>query len=72
MGTTITKEDILEHIGLEICGIAFTSNEPAVLVNAFGPISYCKSSKHIKLFGHTAEQVDAYQTPSLRCKIYTD
>lgn len=24
-----------------ICGLAFTSNSPAVLVNSFGPISYC-------------------------------
>ncbi|KAI1173035.1 hypothetical protein F4777DRAFT_590108 [Nemania sp. FL0916] len=36
-----TKEDLLEQIGLEICGVAFTSNDPSVLVNAFGPISYC-------------------------------
>lgn len=42
LGTFETKENLLEHIGLEICGIAFTSNEPSVLVNAFGPISYCK------------------------------
>ncbi|KAI0506568.1 hypothetical protein F5B22DRAFT_441090 [Xylaria bambusicola] len=45
--TTVTeKEDLLEQIGLEVCGIAFTSNEPSVLVNAFGPISYC--AKHIR------------------------
>ncbi|KAI1077049.1 hypothetical protein F5B20DRAFT_303842 [Whalleya microplaca] len=36
-----TKEDILEQLSLEICGIAFTSNKPAILVNAFGPISFC-------------------------------
>ncbi|KAJ8126577.1 hypothetical protein O1611_g7062 [Lasiodiplodia mahajangana] len=46
VGTVTTREDLLEHIGLEICGIAFTSNEPAVLVNAFGPISYC--AKYIR------------------------
>ncbi|KAI1428777.1 hypothetical protein F5Y12DRAFT_782368 [Xylaria sp. FL1777] len=39
--TITTREDLLEQIGLEICGIAFTSNKPSVLVNAFGPISYC-------------------------------
>ncbi|KAI1311637.1 hypothetical protein F5Y03DRAFT_391187 [Xylaria venustula] len=44
---TITAQgDLLEQIGLEICGIAFTSNEPSVLVNAFGPISYC--AKYIR------------------------
>lgn len=46
VGTVKTKEDLLEHIGLEICGIAFTFNEPSVLVNAFGPISYC--AKYIR------------------------
>ncbi|KAI1201986.1 hypothetical protein F5X97DRAFT_271785 [Nemania serpens] len=46
VGTAKTKEDLLEHIGLEVCGIAFTSNEPSVLVNAFGPISYC--AKYIR------------------------
>ncbi|KAJ2975055.1 hypothetical protein NUW58_g8465 [Xylaria curta] len=46
IGTVKTGEDLLEHIGLEICGIAFTSNEPPVLVNAFGPISYC--AKYIR------------------------
>ncbi|KAI8945227.1 hypothetical protein F4801DRAFT_598198 [Xylaria longipes] len=46
VGTIIAREDLLEQIGLEICGIAFTSNEPSVLVNAFGPISYC--AKYIR------------------------
>ncbi|KAI0453147.1 hypothetical protein F5B21DRAFT_304297 [Xylaria acuta] len=46
VGTIIAKEDLLEQIGLEICGIAFTSNEPSVLVNAFGPISHC--AKYIR------------------------
>lgn len=36
-------EDILEKYALDICGSAFTLNTPTVLVNAFGPISYCKS-----------------------------
>ncbi|KAI0542090.1 hypothetical protein GGR58DRAFT_335664 [Xylaria digitata] len=43
---TTTKEDLLEHVGLEVCGIAFTSNDPSVLVNAFGPIFYC--AKYIR------------------------
>ncbi len=47
VGAITTKEYLLEQIGLEICGIAFTSNEPSVLVNAFGPISYCKSQKRV-------------------------
>ncbi|KAI0909076.1 hypothetical protein F4823DRAFT_625116 [Ustulina deusta] len=46
VGAITTKEYLLEQIGLEICGIAFTSNEPSVLVNAFGPISYC--AKYIR------------------------
>ncbi|KAB5585616.1 hypothetical protein GE09DRAFT_32123 [Coniochaeta sp. 2T2.1] len=33
-------EDVLEGLALQICGIAFTSNAPTVLVNAFGPMSY--------------------------------
>ncbi|OIW27789.1 hypothetical protein CONLIGDRAFT_682805 [Coniochaeta ligniaria NRRL 30616] len=33
-------EDLLEHLALQICGIAFAANAPAVLVNAFGPMSY--------------------------------
>ncbi|KAB5583507.1 hypothetical protein GE09DRAFT_303521 [Coniochaeta sp. 2T2.1] len=36
----VEAEDLLEHLALRICGIAFTSNTPTVLVNAFGPISY--------------------------------
>ncbi|KAI0594548.1 hypothetical protein F4775DRAFT_606183 [Biscogniauxia sp. FL1348] len=42
----VTKEDVLEHLALEVCGIAFTSNEPAVLVNALGPMSFC--ARHIR------------------------
>ncbi|KAI1497264.1 hypothetical protein F5X99DRAFT_423679 [Biscogniauxia marginata] len=41
-----TKEDLLEHLALEVCGVAFTSNEPAVLVNAFGPMSFC--ARHVR------------------------
>ncbi|KAL7921002.1 hypothetical protein ACQKWADRAFT_321710 [Trichoderma austrokoningii] len=37
----ISKEDVLETYALEICGIAFTTNIPSVLVNSFGPIAYC-------------------------------
>lgn len=46
-GTIAGKEDLLEQIGLEICGIAFTCNDPSVLVNAFGPIAYCKSQARV-------------------------
>ncbi|KAI0974985.1 hypothetical protein F4678DRAFT_421558 [Xylaria arbuscula] len=46
VATITTQGDMMEQIGLEICGIAFTSNEPSVLVNAFGPISYC--AKYIR------------------------
>ncbi|KAK5988203.1 Kanamycin B dioxygenase [Cladobotryum mycophilum] len=35
------KQDLLEQYALEICGVAFTTNIPSVLVNAFGPIAYC-------------------------------
>lgn len=37
------REDALEKLALDICGVAFTANAPAVLVNAFGPIAFCKS-----------------------------
>ncbi|KAL3297878.1 phytanoyl-CoA dioxygenase [Colletotrichum asianum] len=36
-----TQEEVLEACGLDLCGIAFTANMPAVLVNAFGPIAFC-------------------------------
>ncbi|KAM0343430.1 hypothetical protein ACHAPU_008611 [Fusarium lateritium] len=36
-----SKEQVLETLALEICGIAFTAKIPSVLVNAFGPIAYC-------------------------------
>ncbi|TFB00759.1 hypothetical protein CCMA1212_007427, partial [Trichoderma ghanense] len=35
------KEDLLDAYALEICGVAFTTNIPCVLVNSFGPIAYC-------------------------------
>jgi hypothetical protein len=35
---------LLNSIALDICGIAFTARNPSVVVNAFGPISYCKSN----------------------------
>lgn len=38
----VSKGDLLEAYALEICGIAFTTNIPSVLVNSFGPIAYCK------------------------------
>jgi hypothetical protein len=44
-GSTILQaEQLLERYALEICGIAFTSNRPPVLVNAFGPMVYCECS----------------------------
>ncbi|KAF4877202.1 Kanamycin B dioxygenase [Colletotrichum siamense] len=36
-----TKEEVLEACGLDLCGLAFTANMPAVVVNAFGPIAFC-------------------------------
>ncbi|KAH9239461.1 hypothetical protein K456DRAFT_1768831 [Colletotrichum gloeosporioides 23] len=36
-----TKKEVLEACGLGLCGIAFTANMPATLVNAFGPIAFC-------------------------------
>lgn len=38
----VSSGDLLEAFALEICGIAFTTNIPSVLVNSFGPIAYCK------------------------------
>lgn len=38
----VSKGDLLETYAIEICGIAFTTNIPSVLVNSFGPIAYCK------------------------------
>ncbi|VUC37962.1 unnamed protein product [Clonostachys rosea] len=36
-----TKKEFLQNIALDICGIAFSSKIPTVLVNAFGPMAYC-------------------------------
>lgn len=36
-------EILLDHYALRICGIAFTTNIPSVLVNAFGPMHFCES-----------------------------
>ncbi|KAK1519267.1 hypothetical protein CPAR01_15705 [Colletotrichum paranaense] len=40
-GRQDTKDDILEHLALDVCGVAFTANTPSVQVNAFGPIAFC-------------------------------
>ncbi|KAM0602616.1 hypothetical protein ACHAQG_008205 [Verticillium nonalfalfae] len=37
-----SREVILETHALEVCGLAFTAKSNPVLVNAFGPISYCE------------------------------
>jgi hypothetical protein len=42
--TTLQAEQLLERYALDICGIAFTSNSPPVLVNAVGPRVYCEYS----------------------------
>ncbi|KXJ94714.1 hypothetical protein Micbo1qcDRAFT_202540 [Microdochium bolleyi] len=38
---SVNREDFLEAAAMEVCGLAFTSNSPAVIVNAFGPMSFC-------------------------------
>ncbi|KAH0495902.1 hypothetical protein TgHK011_009427 [Trichoderma gracile] len=40
-GHAADKDDLLGAYALEICGIAFTTNIPSVVVNSFGPIAYC-------------------------------
>lgn len=52
-----SREDILETCALEVCGLAFTAKSNPVLVNAFGPISYC--ARHIR--------VEASRQELLRC-----
>jgi hypothetical protein len=37
-----TRQQFLHNIALDICGIAFSSKIPTVLVNAFGPMAYCE------------------------------
>ncbi|KAH8159471.1 hypothetical protein CIB48_g8780 [Xylaria polymorpha] len=69
-GTIIAKDDLLEHIGLEICGIAFASNEPSVLVNAFGPISYCDETRarvSLSLDDHDIFTVEGVYKAASRC-----
>ncbi|KAJ2903069.1 uncharacterized protein MKZ38_010490 [Zalerion maritima] len=39
--STATREELLEQYASAVCGIAFTTPSPPVMVNAFGPISYC-------------------------------
>ncbi|KAM6484635.1 hypothetical protein HDV62DRAFT_303678 [Trichoderma sp. SZMC 28011] len=41
VGHETNKEELLDAYALEICGIAFTTNIPSVIVNSFGPIAYC-------------------------------
>ncbi len=41
-GKVATRWGLLEQYALDICGIAFTTNSASVLVNAFGPMAYCK------------------------------
>ncbi|KAK7453798.1 hypothetical protein Landi51_03738 [Colletotrichum acutatum] len=41
LGPQDTKDDILEYLALDVCGVAFTANTPSVQVNAFGPIAFC-------------------------------
>lgn len=36
------QQDLLETYATDICGIAFTTNIDAVLINAYGPIAYCE------------------------------
>ncbi|KAL0783075.1 hypothetical protein CaCOL14_000981 [Colletotrichum acutatum] len=43
LGPQDTKDDILEYLALDVCGVAFTANTPSVQVNAFGPIAFCES-----------------------------
>ncbi|RXG43782.1 hypothetical protein VDGE_02836 [Verticillium dahliae] len=52
-----SREDIVETCALEVCGLAFTAKSNPVLVNAFGPISYC--ARHIR--------VEASRQELLRC-----
>jgi hypothetical protein len=57
-----SKEKLLEAFALEICGIAFTAKIPSVLVNAFGPIAYCKCplpTKFLSFFGDTDDPLGA-------------
>ncbi|KAK2066157.1 hypothetical protein LY76DRAFT_611139 [Colletotrichum caudatum] len=37
----ITEHDFAESLALDVCGVAFTTDAPAVQVNSFGPIAFC-------------------------------
>ncbi|KAK2019021.1 hypothetical protein LZ32DRAFT_687344 [Colletotrichum eremochloae] len=37
----ITEDDIAESLAMDVCGVAFTTEAPAVQVNSFGPIAFC-------------------------------
>ncbi|KAK1639939.1 hypothetical protein BDP81DRAFT_391975 [Colletotrichum phormii] len=41
VSTQDTRNNILELLTLDVCGVAFTANTPSVQVNAFGPIAFC-------------------------------
>ncbi|KAK1689733.1 hypothetical protein BDP55DRAFT_651409 [Colletotrichum godetiae] len=41
INTQDTRDDTLELLALDVCGVAFTANTPSVQVNAFGPIAFC-------------------------------
>ncbi|KAM0306510.1 hypothetical protein ACHAPM_001081 [Fusarium culmorum] len=57
-----SKEEMLEKLATEICGIAFTAKVPSVLVNAFGPIAFCA-----RFIRHGAMQQEAIRQ-LLACK----
>ncbi|KAK1595065.1 uncharacterized protein LY79DRAFT_117922 [Colletotrichum navitas] len=40
-GVGITALDVAESLALDVCGVAFTTDAPAVQVNSFGPIAFC-------------------------------
>ncbi|KAK2000213.1 hypothetical protein LX36DRAFT_440357 [Colletotrichum falcatum] len=40
-GVGITEHDVAESLALDVCGVAFTTDAPAVQVNSFGPIAFC-------------------------------
>lgn len=48
-------ESSLSRNAIRMCGMAFTSNAPAVLVNSFGPVSYC--GRHISTSALQADLV---------------
>ncbi|KAK2020852.1 hypothetical protein LX32DRAFT_733790 [Colletotrichum zoysiae] len=37
----ITEHGFAESLALDVCGVAFTTDAPAVQVNSFGPIAFC-------------------------------